>query len=164
MRRDRAKEILTQADLKDRLDYDPATGEFTYLADGRRAGWVSGNRYRYISVRCVPYLAHRLAFLFTTGCWPLHLVDHRDGDRTNNRWTNLREATPSQNGANCSVRADSGTAVKGVIFVASCGLYRARIRLRGKTAHIGYYRTKQDAAAAYWAAASTVFGEFARAG
>jgi HNH endonuclease len=107
-----ANSLLTQERLRSLLDYDPATGAFTWLVDrrgrfarkGARAGTINGNGYRQISIDCVIYPCARLAVLWMTGRWPKRLVDHHNRDKIDDRWDNLRPATYSQNGANSADR------------------------------------------------------------
>jgi hypothetical protein len=95
------------------------------------------------------------------GRWPDGEVDHRDGDGLNNRWGNLRESTKSQNQANAKTRSDSRTGIKGVQWRDGIG-WVARIQHEKQRRHLGVFKTKEAAAAAYGRAASELFGEFAR--
>lgn len=97
--------LPSQFRLKQLLDYDAATGVFTWKVNrhgpakaGTRAG-TERQGYRHISVSGVKQSEHRWAFLWMTGQIPSS-IDHRDGEGTNNRWSNLREATHSENMVN----------------------------------------------------------------
>lgn len=158
---------LTHADLRKALAYDPETGLFTWrVSRGSVKPGVHAARSacRYTAVRMdgKRYYAHRLAFLWMTGCWPEGDVDHIDGDGTNNRWSNLREATQSQNNGNQRLRSDSVTGFKGVGYVRKDRAYRARLRVGGKQLALGYFKTPEAAYAAYCVAAKAHFGEFAK--
>src|SRR5579863_2482235 len=92
--------MLTQERLKELLHYDPDTGLFTRLvtvaAFGAQKGKIAGNvdkKFGYCLIRIDGrgYLAHRLAFLYMTDSIPEE-VDHRDLNRSNNKWINLRAA------------------------------------------------------------------------
>jgi hypothetical protein len=92
---------------------------------------------------------------------PSHQIDHINGDRTDNRLENLREATNSENQYNSKTRKDNKLGIKGI----SCyreGKYRAYTRDNGKKIHIGCFDTLEEAKAAYDKAASTIHGEFFR--
>jgi hypothetical protein len=88
--------------------------------------------------------------------------DHRSLDRCDNRRSNLRVATPSQNACNKHVYKNSRTGAKGVDFHKWSGKYRARIQIDKKPIMIGYYPTIQQASEAYAEAAAKHHGEFAR--
>lgn len=97
-----------------------------------------------------------------TGAWPEHKVDHWDRDGLNNRWANLRSATVSQNLQNSGIRADNTSGFKGVSWSSSRGKWVAQISIYGKRTPLGRYFIKDEAIAAYRAAAERHFGEFAR--
>jgi hypothetical protein len=96
------------------FDYDSVTGLLRWcvarrrIRVGRVAGSVRKDGYRVVRVDGLNYLSSRIIFLWMTGRWPDPQVDHIDIDPTNNRWPNLREATPPQNMANTSLREDKG--------------------------------------------------------
>lgn len=156
---------LTQARLKELLHYDPETGIFTRKSGfgGRKKGTEAGTLSKgYVNI-CVDgrgYTAGKLAFLYMTGSLPRSLVDHKDLNRQNNAWENLREATQSQNGWNSPRSKNNTTGFKGVWrkrdkFAAEIMSNRKRVRL-------GSFATAEEAHAAYCAAANELHGEFAR--
>ena len=106
--------MITQEELKKILHYNPETGRFTWLASlnnrvkiGMTAGCAKkrncGKSYRYIKINGISYLSHRLAWLYTYKQWPAELLDHIDGNTSNNRLDNLRESTHVQNGYNKAI-------------------------------------------------------------
>jgi HNH endonuclease len=154
---------LTAERLHKVLAYDPATGEFTWLAkrhNGKRAGWLEGDGHRRIGVENAVYLSARLAVLWMTGRWPTKLVDHHNLDKSDDRWSNLREATFSQNGANRSAFSSKTVPLKGVRMAGN--RYRAAICIEGKMTDLGCFTTPEAAHARYCEAAAEHFGEFAR--
>lgn len=160
---------VTSSRLRALFIYDPVTGYFTRLvrAGHAKAGVVAGSvhketGYRHINIDGYPYCAHRLAFLYMTGEWPISIVDHKDRNKDNNRWDNLRNATNSQNSANSSV-SKSMSGYKGVILYKRTGRYAARIRCNGIQIHLGYFSTPEEAHEAYKVGAKKHFGEFGRA-
>jgi hypothetical protein len=107
------------------------------------------------------YPAHQLAWLHMTGKWCSAVIDHRDGNRSNNRWANLRHATVSQNNANRPLQRNNKSGFKGVRRADSGG-WRARIQKNRRTHELGIFATLQAAHAAYVAAAHRLHREFAR--
>lgn len=88
------------------------------------------------------------------------IVDHKDSNPLNNRKSNLREATYSQNGINSEVSRGSSS-YKGVHWMKSRSRWRTRIHYQGRTIHIGDFKTEAEAALAYNKKATELFGEFA---
>lgn len=92
-------------------------------------------------------------------------VDHIDGNPLNNRRSNLRLATRTENQRNVGPRKDSYTQSKGVFFtprVKRGKSWHAEIRVGRKSIHLGVYHTKEEADAAYEAKAREIHGEFFR--
>jgi HNH endonuclease/AP2 domain len=155
---------LTATRLRAILNYDHKTGVFTRSIQtapcnyvGSEAGCLMNTGYICISVDGKPYLAHRLAWLWTYGVWPPKNIDHKDHDRANNRIGNLRLCNQSQNRANSS----SKSGYKGVSWFPSRNKWRARITVQYKEHLIGYFDSQSDAKAAYQKRAVELFGEFA---
>jgi len=90
-------------------------------------------------------------------------VDHIDTNGLNNRRSNLRVATRSQNLCNRGACETNTSGFKGVKRRKDCNRWTAQIQLNGKYRYIGIFRTAQDAHAAYVAASKELHGEFARA-
>lgn len=161
--------------LKSRLDYCPSTGVLTWKRKtgndratkswntrfaGTEAGCIHSTGYRAILFEGVSELAHRLVWIWMTGEDPDQTIDHRDGDRLNNRWSNLRLASRSENQCNRRGRSDSASGLKGVS--RNGRRWRASIMVRGVSEQLGSYPTKEAAHAAYCEAAGRLHGEFAR--
>lgn len=150
---------VTQARLKEVLDYNPETGVFTRIKS-KRGDWVgkaagSLDRKGYVLMRLFGkyYRAHRLAFLWMTGAWPAEQVDHINGVRDDNRWCNLREANQSENSQNQGVaKRTNRLGLLGVRWHTIHKKFEARITKNGKTVAVGYYPTPEQAHAAYLAA------------
>lgn len=160
--------MLTEHRLRELLSYDAASGALRWRRSrgranaGDAAGVVNAHGYVVVRVDGMLYPAHRLAWLWTTGQTPPRYIDHANGDRADNRWTNLREATQTQNNANQKRRSDNKTGFKGAMRT-SRGRFRAEIRVHGRSRYLGTFDTPEAAHAAYVAAAIATFGDFARA-
>lgn len=93
---------LTQARLKSIIQYYPSTGIFRWTRSrtGTRQGSIAGSKhpsgYLRVMIDREEILAHRLAFFYMTGRWPIE-VDHHNGVRDDNRWSNIHEATHREN-------------------------------------------------------------------
>lgn len=163
---------MTQDELKEWLHYDPKTGWFVWLKKpakcilvGSRAGTVDVNGYRYIVVGGKRRLEHRLAWLYMTGEWPFEEIDHRRAGkefRSDNRWSELRPATKSQNGGNRLKKAGTSSCFKGVSWKQARLKWKSQIWVAGKSITLGYFVSEKAAHAAYAAAARETFKEFAR--
>lgn len=157
---------LTEKYIKSILHYEKETGDWTWLVQksnrikpGQLAGALSGG-YWIISVDFKRIRSHRLAFLYVTGEWPKNDVDHINGNKLDNRWCNLREATDKQNQANRKLNKDNKTGYKGVKYKRN--RWEVTLGLDGKKVYFGRYKTLRKAVEAYNRAAIKHFGEFAR--
>lgn len=155
---------LSQEYLYSVLNYNCDSGVFTWnkgkKMKGKIAGYVNPNGYIYICINRIDYLAHRLAWFYVTGTWPIAEIDHKNCTPSDNRFENLREANRSQNAKNVKPRYNEN-GYKGVRF-NKYG-WSARIGVDGKTIHLGTFRTPELAHAAYCEAAKKYHGEYARA-
>jgi hypothetical protein len=163
------KTDLTQERLKEVLHYDPDTGIFTRIdrkgrsiRPNRVAGHVEPRGYIKVGVDRQSYYGHRLAFFYMVGKWPKDFIDHIDGDCSNNKWENLREATPLQSVMNTRKSSKGSLGYKGISRDGK--RYKAEIRVNGKKTHLGDFDTPEEAHKAYCRAADKYYGEFANYG
>lgn len=160
---------LTQKNLKEKLYYNESTGIFTWLEQpvdnfkslrlrdnwnarwaGKTAGSINALGYAMIGIDYKDCLAHRLAWLYIYGTFPENLIDHVNGNRSDNRICNLRLATKSENAQNMK-RANTNNKIGllGVTFSKFAGKYVAQIMINRKKRHLGYFVNKDDAHNAY---------------
>lgn len=116
---------------------------------GNIAGTINNNGYRCISVKCKIYLAHRIVWLMIHGEFPTIQIDHINGNKLDNRISNLREATHKQNQQNkIKPQSDNKIGFLGVHFNKS-GKFRAQICVNKKNKHLGMFDTAKEAHEAY---------------
>ncbi len=146
--------MLTQARLKELLSYDPITGIFIREQSRRkvRKGSVAGTRrhdgYFTIFMDGHRYLCHRLAWLYMTGEWPLHFIDHIDGNPSNNSFSNLRDVEHTINTQNIRrARSFNSSGLLGANRFR--GGFLSRIIVHKKVIHLGWFNTAEEAHEAY---------------
>lgn len=155
--------------VRQRLNYDPETGVMTWKTSERKSkvGAVAGGSkdggYVQIYLKGRFYGAHRLAWMIMTGSWPTLNIDHRNLNPSDNRWSNLREASKSDNAKNTRIRADNKSGFKGVCWDRARKKWRADIRLPHVRKHLGLFSDPKEDHAAYAAAVEANYGEFGRA-
>lgn len=166
---------LTVEQLRAALNYDPLTGLFTwpkrrrtglrnshadFPAGHRKAGKHGG--YILIRLNFQLYRAHRLAWFYMYEEWPDGEIDHINSDQSDNRITNLRIATSSNQRMNSRRRSDNTSGVKGVWYDKRRAKWIAEVWVDGKKHHIGQFATLLEAKGARIAAAHRLHGAFAR--
>jgi HNH endonuclease len=153
--------MLTQAELKRQLHYDPETGLFTWLISNKnnvKIGDTAGSydMYGYLTIRIhyKSYKCHRLAWLYVYGVFPNVYLDHINRIKNDNRIINLRAVTAQQNQFNTKTRFDSTSGYTGVSFRKDRKKYTAYIHVNGRKKNLGCFKEAQDAHNAYLAAKS----------
>jgi hypothetical protein len=161
--------MLTQAELQEALSYDPDTGLLKWkyrpgkngrIFDGMIAGTPQDDSGRIqITIKGRVYRAHRLVWLHVYGYMPDANVqiDHINGDPSDNRISNLRLATASQNLQNTGLFAHNKTGYRGVSIHKQTGKYRARIKLNQHEKSLGLFDTPEAAYSARRAAELVMF-------
>jgi hypothetical protein len=149
---------LTAEVLRQLLNYDPETGAFTRRARtsnkvrvGDKTGTLRRDGYLKTSLLHQSFLLHRLAWLYVYGKWPEFVIDHVNGDRTDNRIANLRDVSETSNLQN-QRRAHSknrSCGLLGVTWHAGNGRWQAQISVNKRNMYLGSFDTAEDAHAAY---------------
>lgn len=148
--------------IRELFEYNPETGTIIRKVGYGRA--IAGQMFtdaRQVSVMGVLIGTNRLAWALHNGIWPPdgYLVDHENGIKADNRITNLRLATPTQNQQN---KAGTGLYAKGVTWRNRKEKpWQAKIRVNGIRIHLGSFTTHDEAAEAYREACIRYHGEFA---
>jgi hypothetical protein len=158
----KTREDLSQSRLKEVLSYCPDTGVFTWIKPkpqkcymvGRVAGCVSHQGYVLIRVGGVLRQAHRLAWLYVYGAWPEDEVDHANGNRADNRISNLRGCSRSENTQNIATPRNNTTGRLGVTWNVERNKYIAQIAINRVHKSLGGFDDPDEAHKAYLAAKS----------
>lgn len=140
---------FTQQDLNYVFMYDKNTGNLYHRLDTFKASEGSIATYPhsqgYLSV-CIggkQYLAHRIIWFMETGRWP-EQIDHKDHNRSNNKWLNLREVSSRENQMNMSKKRSNTSGHTGVRQLPS-GKYNAYIMVNRKQTPLGTYYLLDEA-------------------
>ena len=148
------KRELTAERLRELVNYTPETGAFTrrvkvrqYEA-GTTCGFESDDGYLLLRINNRTYLCHRLAWLYMTGEWPKFEIDHIDGVRNNNRWTNLRDVPKIINQQNQRNRPTTKTGLLGA-YPNGRNRWAATIRHQGVLIRLGQFDSPEEAHQAY---------------
>jgi len=150
--------------VRECLDYNPETGVLTWKNrprnhfssdwkwkgwntrySGKPAGTPASNGYLQIVFKPRFLQAHRLAWLISSGKWPAFQIDHINGIKTDNRISNLREATHAENCMNLGLRKSNTSGVKGVFWHKVANKWAAAIGVKGKRLHLGLFEKIEDA-------------------
>jgi len=159
------------------LDYYPETGELRWKfrdhasnqVNARLVGKLAGTIATSGKRKCIQiiidgksYLGHRLAWLIMTGEWPKEDIDHKDLDRINNKWENIREASRSQNCCNKEKIDNCTSDFKGVAWHKNRKKWQAYICLNKVQKYLGIFDSQEAAYAAYCKASNEFHGVFSR--
>lgn len=151
------------------LSYDPSTGVLTWkpreletFVDkgmrsaatlhrfwnakyaGKAAGELGFSRgYRGIKFNGCLLRTHRIIFALVTGSWPIGEIDHINGDRSDNRWCNLRDVSKSDNQRNAKLRKDNLSRHTGIRRRGA--KWDVRIRHNRVTEYLGRFSTLEEA-------------------
>lgn len=148
------KTEITAELVRQLLNYDPMTGQITRRIDGSVATHAHPRGYLSLNVKRRAWLAHRLVWLYMTGRWPEHQIDHINGVRTDNRWANLRDVTATVNYQNQRIARSNNRScgLLGVTWDKSRGKWKASIRTETGDVYLGRFDDAETAHQAYLAA------------
>ena len=159
----------TLSELKTVLEYDEVTGLFNWLKSpkynipaGSIAGSPNKDGYILIMYKRKSYRASVLAWWFKTGGYHKTIIDHKDGIRANNAWSNLRESTVQQNNYNTKLRIDSSSGYKGVSWCKTTNKWFAQVTENKKRVLSKRFDNLGDAIEAVRIARETHHGKFVK--
>jgi len=149
--------VLTLERVQESIHYNPTTGVCTWLRGrnkGKTVGWLTKSGYIETKIDQVSVKLHRLIWLLVTGKYPTGEIDHKDHNKSNNVWSNLRDVTRLVNMQNKHKYVNNTTGCAGVTFNKACKSkpWCARIGVKGKRIYLGSFATQVDAVAAKVAA------------
>ncbi|EOW6163946.1 TPA: HNH endonuclease [Klebsiella pneumoniae] len=159
--------MINSNELRALLTYDKDTGVFRRNTSsggqeiGSIAGTISKHGYIRIRIKNKAYFAHRLAWLYEYGVWPENEIDHINGEKSDNRLINLREASRSGNNHNKKHQKNSASGVKGVSWSKKDKRWHARCRANKQTVYFGSFMDLEEAMLAVIKAREKYHGKFA---
>lgn len=151
-------ERLSPDDLRGLLTYDAETGKLFWKArESVSHGWNARNAgreaftatrkdgYKWGTIHNHQYLAHRVAFAIHTGSWP-EIIDHINGNRSDNRIENLRSVSMAENGRNGKLRSNNQSGYNGVFWSSRWKKWKAWVSFAGKSYALGAFNCPTAAA------------------
>ena len=161
---------LDQSYLKDCFEYNESTGVFIWkkrplshfkntkgmnifnaIYSGTIAGTIDNHGYARVQLNGKKIRLHQIAWIFVYGLEPLSELDHINNDRLENRITNIRLASSSENQQNQIKAKSNNTYSKklGVHWHSRDKKFSSKITINGETHYLGYFKTEEDASSAY---------------
>lgn len=160
--------MITHKRLLEVCLYDPKTGILSAtvrrgkVLPGKALGCKSGYGRLIAEIDGQEYRVHRLAWFYVYGEWPKHEIDHINGDPSDNRLCNLREATHQQNMSNIGMPKTNRSGKIGVSWHAKGRKWQAHIKVGGVNKYLGLFETVDEAHSAYMVEALSSRGDFIR--
>ena len=157
--------------LRDCLEYDPTTGIFIWKTRPKEhfclqricSGWntqyagkiagIDSRGYTTIRINNFNFRAHRLAWKLSTGDDPIDTIDHINGDKSDNRIGNLRQASQAEQTRNVGMKRANTSGYRGIYKLKS-GNFFARITSHGVQRNLGTFTSAEAASAVYETASS----------
>jgi hypothetical protein len=143
--------------LRKLISFNPETGELTWrerMSNPVRAGdpalsAVKDSGHLHGLIYGIPLQAHRVAWAIHYGEWPHGFIDHINGVRDDNRIVNLRDVSRSENAKNRRPNKNKKSGLPHGVSQKKNGRYFSQIMSGGKSKHLGYFDTPEEAKAAF---------------
>lgn len=149
------KIALTADKVRNLFDYDPVSGLLAWKISpsnrvrlGDPVGTVDSKGYGQVQIDCRKYRTHRIIWLWMTGNFPSNQIDHKNRQRMDNRWENLRDVSRQENSRNLSLSRKNKSGIIGVYWRNSNQKWHAQITVSRKNISLGFFSNIQDAAEA----------------
>ena len=160
--------MLTQERAKELLHYDNGKLYWKVTRPGKiKAGAPVGcdhcAGYRQVMIDRKRYLSHRVVFLLHHGYIP-KCLDHINGDKSDNRIENLREATIGENQYNRQANTNNTSGIKGVTWHTRNKRWQAQINVNSKPVYLGQFKSIEEAGEVVRRAREQLHGEFCNHG
>ena len=137
---------ITVDEVREAFDYDEETGDLIWkikpckkVSIGDVAGSYDKSGYRQTGYKGATYFIHRLVWGYVHGQFPPKDIDHIDGDRANNRISNLRAVSHQENSKNSKLSKNNTSGVTGVYWHKKTSKWEAAIAINGKKIHLGLF-------------------------
>lgn len=146
---------MTIEDARRYFDYDQSTGimrwkeklsKYSRIKPGDIVGYKNSQGYLQLGFAGKTYKVHRTAWMVFYGEVP-EVIDHINGNKTDNRISNLRSVDNRTNNQN-KIHNRNGKLL-GCHFRKDRNLWRAEIRINGENIRLGHYTTEREAHEAY---------------
>ena len=162
-----AKAVSISPKVKDYLEYNSDTGILTWIKSpvsnipiGRAITRKNKQGYNIVNLHGVTYYVHRVGWYLHTNSQPPEFIDHINRVKTDNYFSNLREATRSQNQHNTGIQCNNSSGYKGVYWKKGINKWVARIMLNNVSMHLGCFSTPEEAYEVYVSASKKFHNEF----
>lgn len=157
------KLLPSQERLRELFNYDPTTGSLVRRSSRQgNLGCISDQGYLRVKIGRQVYSVHRVIWKIATGSEPPSMLDHIDGNRLNNRVSNLRAASHGDNQQNSGRQRNNTSGHKGVSWSRTHKSWQASIMGDGKSVWLGRYKNLEDAVKVVADTRNRLHGEFAR--
>jgi len=156
--------MITAQSIREKFDYDSISGALTRKKYQKKVGWIENTGYRRIEIDGEKYLASFIIWMWMTGKEPIESIDHKNGNRSDDRWINLREANGRQNRWNSKTPTNNQSGIKGVYRDKRCSKkpWVASITANHERIVLGWFSTLQEAKTARTTVENTHHGKFRR--